>query len=311
MNNNGEKIIRVAAVQMESKDGQMEANLEHATSLVNHAVEKGAKLILLPEFMPTGYLWTRAIWNAAEPKHGPTVKWLLENSERLGVWLGTSYLEADGEHFYNTFVLASPDGQEAGRGTHIIDTEFGKIGVGICYENSLAYLPELMYEQSAELVLMPHSAPSPSQSFYFRKKHIDMYNRVLKEVSYGMANALGVPVVMVNKSGRWQTPIPLFPFPFLKMDSTFPGFSAIVDSDGTIKSQLGPEEAIIVEDVTLDPSLKTGQRPRCYGRWAWDGPRGRSVMPFIEAFGRRSYSLSSERKSKARQISSANNDPRN
>ena len=69
--------------------------------------------------------------------------------------MGTSFLEAEREHFFNTFVLIKPDGQEAGRvrkqssalfefffvkghgGPHVLDTEFGKVGVGICYENQL------------------------------------------------------------------------------------------------------------------------------------------------------------------------------
>ena len=317
------KTVRVAGIQMESKDGQIEYNLRHATSLVNDAAARGAKLILLPEFMPTGYRMTRAIWDAAEPKQGTTVEWLLQNSRRLGVWLGTSYLEAEGEDFYNTFVLAAPDGKEAGRvrkqtpaaweayffkgdgGPHTIDTELGKLGVGICYENQLAYLPRLMHEASADLVLMPHSAPTPYHPIVFPKKLMVIYNEELKEIPRRLANVLGVPVVMVNKSGRWQTPVPALPVPFWKMDSTFPGLTTIVDSDGNVRRQLGNEEGVIVEDITLDPSRKTHVQPECHGRWAWKGPWIRNSFTLNEAFGRLSYSLSSERRKKARRISSS------
>ena len=317
--------IRVAAIQMESRDGQIEANLKHATLLVNDAAARGAKLILLPEFMPTGYTYTRAIWDAAEPKDGPTVQWLLENSRKLGVWLGTSFLEAEGENFYNTFVLATPDGKEAGRvrkqtpaayeayffkgdsGPHTISTELGRIGVGICYENQLAYIPKLMYEASVDLVLMPHSAPTPSQSLFFRKQAVDTYNKTLEKIAQSLAVLLGVPVVMVNKSGIWQTKVPALPVPFLKMDSTFPGLSAIVDSDGKVERQLGDGEDVIVVDVTLDASRKTRTQPACHGRWAWKGPWLRDYLLLVEACGRLSYTLSSERRRKARQVSSSNN----
>jgi N-carbamoylputrescine amidase len=317
--------IRVAAIQMESRDGQIEANLKHATSLVNDAAAKGAKLILLPEFMPTGYTYTRAIWDAAEPGHGPTVQWLLENSRKLGVWMGASFLEAEGEDFYNTFVLATPDGKEAGRvrkqtpagweayffkgdrGPHTVSTELGRIGVGICYENSLAYIPRLMYEASADLVLMPHSAPLPPQIFFFHKKRMDAYNEELKETPHRLAFLLGVPVVMANKSGRWQTSVSTPPFPHRKIDSTFPGFSAIVDSDGNVKRQLGDLEGIILEDVTLDASRKTPAQPACHGRWAWRGRWSRNSYMLIEACGRLSYSLSSERRRKALRVSSSSN----
>jgi N-carbamoylputrescine amidase len=312
------RTLRVAAVQMESKNGLIEENLEHATSLVHRAAQEGAKLILLPEFMPTGYIWNASVWDSAEPKEGPTVRWLKENSKRLGVWLGTSFLEADGKDFFNTFVLATPDGDEAGRvrkqtpaayeayffrggsGPHVIDTELGKIGVGICYENQLAYLPQMMHQQSVDLLLMPHSAPTPTQSFYFRRKQVEYYNNQIRQVARRTALQLGVPVVMVNKCGRWQSPIPGIPFG--RQDSRFPGLSNIVDSDGTVKVQLGDEEAVIVDDVMFDPSRKIHEPPKCHGRWAQEGPWLRNYMQVIESFGRLWYSLSSERKKRAREI---------
>jgi N-carbamoylputrescine amidase len=217
------RILRVAAVQMESKNGLIEANLEHAAGLIEQAVERGAKLVLLPEFMPTGYMMTRAIWEAAEPKEGPTVKWLKENSKRLKVWLGTSFLEADDDHFFNTFVMTTPDGKEAGRvrkqtpavfeayftkgdrGPHVIDTEFGKIGVGICYENLLCYLPQMMCRQSVDMMLMPHSAPTPMQNPLCSREYVEFYDSTLRECAQRTARLLGVPAIMANKCGPWQT----------------------------------------------------------------------------------------------------------
>jgi N-carbamoylputrescine amidase len=164
--------INVAAIQMESKNGLIKANLEHALPFIDEAAEKGAELIVLPEFMPTGYIFTKAIWDAGEPGEGLTVQWLKEHSKRLGVYLGTSFLEADGEDFFNTFVLTTPEGKEAGRvrkqtpaafeayftkgdpGSHVIETDFGKVGVGICYENMLSYMPRLMYTHSVDIMLM-------------------------------------------------------------------------------------------------------------------------------------------------------------
>ena len=316
----GEKAraLRVAAVQMESKNGLIRENLERAASLVDGAAQEGAKLILLPEFMTTGYLFTNEIWNAGEPQEGPTVKWLRENSKRLGVWLGTSFLEAEGEDFFNTFVLVAPDGKEAGRvrkqtpaifeafffkgdaGSHVIETELGKIGVGICYENQLAYMPQMMCSQSVDLVLMPHSAPTPMQNFFFSKKLVEIYNSELGACAQRTARRLGAPAVMVNKCGPWQSPLPGLP---LFQDSSFPGLSTIVDSDGSVKAGLGEEEGVIVGDVTLDPARKTGKPGQCFGRWAYQGPWLRNVWRAVEFFGGRSYSKSSERKRKAREIS--------
>lgn len=317
--------VRVAAVQMESKNGLVQANLDHATHLVNRAVKRGAKLILLPEFMPCGYVFSTSMWDGAEPKQGPTVRWLKKTSRILNAWVGTSFLEADGQDFFNTFVLAGPDGREAGRvrkqtpavfeafftkgaaGLHVIETELGKVGVGICYENQLAYIPQMMYEASVDLLLMPHSAPTVLRTL-LGDRQVKRYEDSLGELALRYARLLGIPVVMTNKCGRWQSPLPGMP---LHMeDSSFPGLSAIADSDGVLKAQLGDEEDVIVEDIRLDPSRKSNRAPQRHGRWAWKDAYGfpwlaRTSCPAIEGFGRLWYTASAERRRRAREISSA------
>lgn len=319
--------LRVAAVQMESKNGLIDVNLEHASGFVNEAVQKGAKLILLPEFMPTGYVMSTAIWDAGEPREGKTVKWLKETSRKHRVYIGTSFLEADGEDFFNTFVMTNAAGEEIGSvrkqtpalfeayftkgdgGSHILNSEFGKVGVGICYENHLSYLPPLMHEQSVDLMIMPHSAPTFEKSIINPSKLIKAYNDSLKNVAFHYAKILGVPTVFANKSGPWNTTLP--GLPLVTQHSSFPGFTNIVDSDGTVKAQMGDEEGVIVEDVTLDPSRKIKTPPQCYGRYSMEIPVSpimsslRAIMfPLVEAIGGFWYSHSSERKRRANRISS-------
>jgi N-carbamoylputrescine amidase len=321
MTNNRTRKLRVAAIQMESKNGLIKANLEHALPFVDEAATEGANLIVLPEFMPTGYIFTKAIWDAGEPREGLTVKWLKKHSKRLGVYLGTSFLEADGEDFFNTFVLVTPEGKEAGRvrkqtpaafeayftkgytGSHVINTEFGRVGVGICYENMLSYMSQLMYTHSVDIMLMPHSAPLPMKSIFSPQKAVNAFNRNLKELAVYYAKQLGIPTILINKSGKWETPLPYVPF--LKQVSFFLGFSAIADSDGVLKAQLGNEEAIIVEDIIMDPSRKTNSIPECKGRWSKEFPWGIKVWRQVEAMGSAWYRLSSERKIRAREISSS------
>lgn len=315
------RTLRVAAVQMESRNSDVRGNLERATQHVDEAAQRGATLIVLPEFMPTGFIFTKEMWDAAEPREGPTVQWLRENSRRLGVWLGTSYLEAEGDDFYNSFVITDPRGEEAGRvrkqtpaateacltrgesGPHVIATELGKLGVSICYENQLAYTPQLMYSQSVDLQLMPHSHPTPNPNPFLPATAVEKYMLNLKNLAGYYASMLGIPVVLANKCGPWVSP--LFPgLPFFQQNSGFPGLSSIADSDGDVKAQLGSEEGVIVEDVIIDPSRKTGTRPTRYGRWSMKMPWEFNGCRLVEAMGGAWYRLSRERKRLARETSS-------
>jgi N-carbamoylputrescine amidase len=308
--------IRVAAVQMESQNGDIKRNLAHATVFVEEAARKGARLIALPELMPTGYILTKEIWNAAEESNGFTVQWLKKNAARLGVFLGTSFLEADGDDFFNTFVMTDPDGQVAGRvrkqtpaslegsffkgedGSHVINTGLGKIGVGICYENWLSYLPRLMHRHSVDIMLMPHSAPT-SAGNRFLKAEFDRYNNVMRSFPVYYSRLLGIPVILINKCG----PGPLIKPPFFSQETSFPGLSAIADSDGSLKVQMGDEEGVIVEDIVINPARKTKTLPLRKGRWAVDVSLAQNIAPLTDAIPGIFYKFSAERKRRAREIS--------
>jgi N-carbamoylputrescine amidase len=315
-------VLRVAAAQMQSRNGEVEANLAHATALVEEAARQEAQVVVFPELMPTGYLLTPEIWNAAEPSEGPTVRWLKATAQRWGMWIGTSFLEAEGEDFFNTFVLSTPTGEEAGRvrkqfpaiweayifkgepGSHVIKTALGKIGIGICFDSHLAVIARLLQEQAVDLVLLPHSYPMAEKpTRLVSEKDIARSKRILQEMAPLYARLLGVPAVLVNKSGPWASAVPssFLPKPG---PSRFPGLSTIADSDGTIKAQLGGEEGVIVAEVTLDPSRKISAKPPQYGRWLYPGPAGREILGIVEWMGRRQYARNKERKSKARAISS-------
>lgn len=167
------KKIRVAAVQMNCRPGEVAHNLAHAEAMVASAAEQGAALVLLPELMPSGYMATEGIWKSAETINGRSVKWLLSTAKRFGIYLGFSFLEAEGEDFYNSFVLSSPEGKfigrvrknppasieayfyKAGSDHHVIETDLGRIGVGICYENLLYDQMCFLYGEDVDLVCCP------------------------------------------------------------------------------------------------------------------------------------------------------------
>ncbi len=304
---------------MESKDCFVDFNLKRATIFAEQAAKENAQIVLFPELMPTGYLMSKKIWDAAESKEGSTVTWLRQTSKNLNLWIGTSFLEADGADFYNTFVLTNPDGKDiirvrkqtpaamesyffrGDKGEHSVDTELGKIGIGICYEGMRSYWSNLMHQDLPDLILMPLSAPTPMQNSYTSKENIKNYNNLIKDNPQKTAQDFGIPVLMANKCGRWKTPMP---FPLKAQDSTFPGFSQIIDSDGTVKKQLANKEGIIVANIVLAPSLKFKNQSKNYGRWSIKVPSYFNFMIISETIGKIWYTFNPERKRKPLMISS-------
>jgi hypothetical protein len=81
----------------------------------------------------------------------------------------------------------------------------------------------------------------------------------------------------------------------------YPGLSAIVDSDQSLKAQTGHDEDVIVADVIMDPARKHIADIPDYGGWLHPGafPMRKIIIPLEIYWGKISYRLSGERKRKA------------
>lgn len=312
--------LRVAAIQFSAEPGAVQRNLERAGELVRQAASQGASLILLPELTPGGYVLTEKIWDSAETMRGHSVTWLKSLARQCGVYLGMSFLEADGKDFFNSFVLANPDGVVAGRvrkappasaeayffrsgtGPHYIDTDLGRLGVSICYE-ALLYQYQLEHHRNGvDIVLIPMSAGTPTPVFPIRKRDCLDYDAMLRGLAARHAGALGVPVIMANKCGPLVTAMPSG---LPAQDTSFPGLSTIADSDGLVKDQLGSEPGVAFGEVTLDPARKAIAAPRAYGRWSLPVPWFSFFFPLAAFFGARVYARSKARAERAAAVSRA------
>lgn len=310
--------IKLAAVQLRCEVGQIEKNLAQATWWVERAAAQGAQVIVLPELTPGGYTLTGEIWPTAETFNGVSVDWLKRTARRLGIFLGTSFLEAEGEDFYNSFALATPGGDIAGRvrknppasaeayffrrgdDRHFIDTALGRIGVGICYETLLYERLLELYHAEVNLVLLPMSAATPTPVFPIRVKDTVAFDQMLKDIPTHYAKALGVPVAMANKCGPLVTPLPgILP----SQRTRFPGLSTVVDSDATRKSALNDEVGMAIAQVSLGPSQRDANMPPSYGRWALPVPWFCYLFPLAQKFGERAYERNPVRAARARAIS--------
>jgi N-carbamoylputrescine amidase len=228
---------------------------------------------------------------------------------RLRVWIGTSFLETDGRDFFNTFVLVDDAGVVAARvrkhtpaaveayffkgsrDPHLVDTRLGCIG--ICYEGLRSDWGREIGGR-AQVVLLALSAPSPSVDRNNSEADRASFDALIRGEGAAVALVLGVPTVLANHCGPWVTRLPA---PFLPQDSSFPGGSVVSDGRGVPLAALGPEEGVVVADVTLGPVARP-VRPQ--GRWLIAVPRRFGLFVIPEVLGRARYVLSLERRRMAR-----------
>jgi N-carbamoylputrescine amidase len=310
--------VVVSAIQPLAGDASVRINLERAESLVREAKEKGAELVLLPEFLSTGYRLEPSIWNRAEPANGETAKWLSSQARENSIWLGTSFLEASGEDFFNTFILVNPEGEEVirirkstpaaterfffkgDRSKRVVDTPLGRIGISICYEGVLAGTMKELNESDVDFMLMPMSAPVPTLNYPLKPADIQDYIDTIRNIASDVAHELGVPTVMANKTGPWKTNPP---WPLPKEDSYFPGMSVICDADGSEKARLGDETGVVVAEIVLDPRRKKAKLIESHGKWARAVPKVFNLLGLAGFIGKIRYALSIKRRRLASRIS--------
>jgi len=319
-----DRTLRVAAIQMESANGDVAGNLARAGRWTEAAARRGAELILLPELFSTGFQLDAPAWQHAEPQGGATETWLTDTARRHGLHIGGSYLEARGEDFFNTFALAAPDGRVAGRvrksnpcsleaylfkaghDPHVIDTAIGRIAVAICYEGTLRAVWDEILAGDPDLLLMPMSAPTPMRNLLYTERRIAAFHAAFRDAATAAGSRHGIPAVLVNKWGPWSTTLPAF---WPSQTSHYPGLSHIADSDGREVARMADAEGFIVATVHLVRARKQlGVEPERdrYKPWALPVPWDFKLFPWFKSLDRRWYGKHPERACLARRISGMN-----
>ena len=213
-------ITTVSAVQMRCVEDPTE-NLAHAESLVRQAATKGAQIILLPELFERPYFCQERRYEyysyAAPVSENPAVQRLRTVAAELGVVLPVSFYEADGTRLFNSIAMIDADGRVLGvyRKTHIPDdhyyqekfyftpgntgfrvwdTRYGKIGVGICWDQWFPEAARCMALLGADLLLYPTAIGSEPILEVDSAGH---WQRAMQ----GHSAANVVPVVAANRYG--------------------------------------------------------------------------------------------------------------
>ena len=212
--------IKVAATQMKC-DWNIENNLQKAIRLIEKASEQGANIILLQELFQTPYFciqYDEEIFKLAQPfeKNALVIK-MSKVAKKHKVVLPISFFEKDNNAYFNSIAIIDADGTILGKyrkshipdgagylekyyfnpgdtGFQVWDTTYGKIGVGICWDQWFPEVARIMALKGAEVLFYPTAIGDEIMSDYDSS---DAWQTVMQ----GHAAANIMPVVASNRIG--------------------------------------------------------------------------------------------------------------
>ncbi len=240
----------VAALQADLSGG-LDTNLARIEALVREAAAKGAQIVLPPELFQGPYFCKTqeeehfaTAYRAAEH---PCVIAMAALAKELSVVIPVSIFEKDGPHYFNSVVMLDAGGETLGlyRKSHIpdgpgyqekfyfrpgdtgfkvFDTAYGRVGVGICWDQWFPEAARIMTLMGAELLLYPTAIGAEPQD-----ASLDTAARWQRAMQ-GHAVANVIPVAAANRYGDED-------------GQAFYGSSFVCDQTGAMLSELGRAES--------------------------------------------------------------------
>jgi len=273
--------VRVACAQVEPVIFDRDATLEKLAVVAGEAAAGGARLVLFPEtFVPVypSSRWARslAVWGeggkelwARLAQASLTVP--SAETERIGsvarehgLVLAVGVNERAGGTLYNTLLVFTPDGELAlrhrklmptnhermvwglgdGEGLATIETDLGRVGGLICWENFMPLARAALYESGLDIYLAPTA--DDSETWLESIRHIAREGR-----------AFVLSCCVYQRASSYPDDVPIAEGP----DLLGRGGSAIVGPDGGyLAGPLWDEEGILFAE--LEPDLLFAERQR-------------------------------------------------
>ena len=177
-------------------------------------------------------------------------------------------------------------------GGSVIETEIGKIAVGICADNHGKWFYDRLAELDFDLLLMPHAWPTPfSVNKYVQQKDIDEGARNLRNLGAVYSSGFGVPIVFANAVGE-VPPMRGLLGRFMSSDCyRLRGGSAVFLPDGTAAFAKTENEEIVTAEIELGRKRETPVIPKDYNGWLYPGSgmARKILIPLDSALGVRYY----------------------
>ena len=251
--------IKLALCQMNVIDDKKE-NLKNACSMISQSVSENVDIVVLPEMFNCPYSNDKFIEYCETEEDSHTLNTISSLAQENNVYiLAGSIPEKENDNLYNTSYLFNRKGEilakhrkmhlfdidvkdritfkesdvlTAGDNFTIANTEFGKIGIGICYDVRFPELARVMVENGALILFYPgafNMTTGPAHwELLFRSRALD--NQVF---CVGVAPAL-------NKDASYHSY----------------GHSIITNPWGEIIVQASEKEELIISEIDLDEIKK-------------------------------------------------------
>jgi N-carbamoylputrescine amidase len=214
------ELVTVAAIQC-PLHGSREANVARVEHHVRDAKKRGANVVLPSELFEGPYFCREekeAFFEWARPFEGnETIAHFAALAKELGVVIPVSFFERAGAAYYNSVAMIDATGEVLGlyRKSHIPDgpgyeekyyfrpgdtgfkvwqTQFGRIGVGICWDQWYPECARAMVLGGAELLLYPTAIGAEPNGVDTK----DPWQRAM--IGHAVSNA--TPVIAANRIGK-------------------------------------------------------------------------------------------------------------
>jgi len=255
--------VTLCATQMKCT-ANYDENIKHATEIVIKAAKQGANVILLQELFERKYFCQIEDYDrfeyAEEFKDSKTIKYFKKVAKENNVVLPISFFEKDGNCYYNSIAIIDSDGKILGlyRKTHIptgqcyeekfyftpgdtgfkvFDTHYGKLGIGICWDQWFLETGRSLALKGAEYLLFPTAIGSEPVLPFDTSKH--WQNAMIGQSALNI-----MPVVASNRIGTEDD---------INSSMTFFGHSFITDQTGVVVKQASNDkEEILLHTFDLD-----------------------------------------------------------
>ena len=277
-------VVTLAVCQM-ACTADRTANVARAQSLIRKAASGGAQIVLVQELFESLYFpaqkETAPFASARDFEGNRLIADMRALARNLNIVLPVSFFERAGDAYFNTVAMIDADGTVLGRyrkshipqgpgyeekhyfapgdtGFRVWPTKFGRIGVGICWDQWYPECARAMVLKGAEILLYPSAIGNEPHDPAIDSR--DHWRRVMQ----GHAAANMVPLAAANRVG-------------VEGQLTFYGSSFIAGPQGEILSQ-APRHGEAIANATFDLGalrarraawgLFRDRRPDLYGELA-------------------------------------------